>query len=125
MIFSRFRTRSRLFWQEVCESFWARFAGAPQPDVALFFGGGPFLRFPQKWGFFREPQLQTGANSYAATSLWWLVVALSCHSVSDEFGDVKTHVHGAADQAQWRCFSFYRSLCFCQNQDSYSANHSV
>jgi hypothetical protein len=38
------------------------------PDVALFFGGGSFLRFPQKWGFFQALQLQTGANSYAAAS---------------------------------------------------------
>ena len=42
--------------------------GARAIDVALFFGGGPFLRSSQKWGFFRAVQLQTGANSYAATS---------------------------------------------------------
>ena len=47
------------------------------PDVALFFGGWPIFayapeegatRTTQKWGFFRALQLQTGANSYAATS---------------------------------------------------------
>ena len=36
--------------------------------LSAYGGGGPFLRFSQKWGFFRALQLQTGANNYAATS---------------------------------------------------------
>ena len=66
----------------------ATFAGAPQPTGAgstwsprnrcsTVFRGWPILGFApeegatrtaQKWGFFRAVQLQTGANSYAATS---------------------------------------------------------
>ena len=62
------RSNFRLFRQQVREIFWGQVRWRTQPDVTLFFGGGPFLRFPQKWGFFRAVQLQTGANSYTATS---------------------------------------------------------
>jgi len=81
-IFSRFKQHRR---QEVRESFCGHVRCRTPTRCSTAFGGGPFLRLrpkraPQKWGFFRAVQLQTGANSYAATSLWWLVVALSCHS---------------------------------------------
>jgi hypothetical protein len=76
-IFSRFKQHRR---QEVRESFCGQVRCRTPTRCSTVFGGGPFLRFPQKWGFFRAVQLQTGANSYAATSLCLLVVALSCHS---------------------------------------------
>ena len=79
------RDQFQAFRQEVRESFWARFAGAPQPTGAgstwsprnrcsTVFRGWPISAFApeegatrtaQKWGFFRALQLQSAANSYA------------------------------------------------------------
>jgi len=47
--------------------------------------------------------------------------ATGCHSVSDEFGYVKTHKYGAADETPLRCVLIFpiRAFCFCQDQDSF------
>ena len=75
------------FRQQVRESFWGQ--APPHPNrcrhclrgwpISAFAPEEGATRTAQKSGFLPSPQLQTGANSYAATSLWLLAVALICH----------------------------------------------